>query len=493
MNTLRYWRDEVRRHPILGGWLIIFVVHAGMNMKLGHELAGGEGPGALLYAAGFLGFAVLGAWAADNIAAAMGARKVGLILIALLQLLIGQMAGWQALGLTLSKGEGQLEAKAEARSSTRTALENARAQRAAIGTTRAIETIEAEERLECARTSRAYKDGVGPACTKLRAELGAARRAEVLEKDIARQTEKLGSGPAVRDAGAPYQAPQGIAQAFANGWAWMMGREPARIGVDDVRFGWMVFLVFAFEFFGTFGLALVRGASSGADPQPHGGRGGSGRTPGGPPSPGSSRTDAGSWSPDGAGSLRQAVEAVLGGLPAPALPVAQPLLALPAPSAADPRSMAMHGAPINIHFTAPATGSPPVPPSAPGVVMPGPAVSDGPAPATRPRRDLPALPGDAPPVDRSRVVRELTPEEQPSADVILAFRAACVVDAPGGVVSGAHLYGRYAYWAGPRALDEAAFTRLYRDLTGHEPVEIGGLGHWRGIALRAAPALQAVA
>ena len=115
MDMIRFWRDECRRHPVIAAWLILFAVHAGMNMKLGHEMGGGEGLGALLYASGFLGFAVLGAWAADQIAHAVGARRAGLIAIAALQLLIGQMAGWQALGLTLSKGAGALEDKADKR------------------------------------------------------------------------------------------------------------------------------------------------------------------------------------------------------------------------------------------------------------------------------------------------------------------------------------------------------------------------------------------
>ena len=113
-------------------------------------------------------------------------------------------------------------------------------------------------------------------------------------------------------------------------------------------------------------------------------------------------------------------------------------------------------------------------------------------PAKRPRQDLPALPADSPPVDRSKILRDLSPEEREAADVILAFRAACVVDAPGGVVDSSRLYARYSYWAGPRALDEPAFHALLQDLTGIEAVEIGGLGHYRGVALRAAPAMKEI-
>lgn len=474
MSTLAYWRRELARHPILAGWLLIFAVHAGMNAKLGHEMGGSEGLGALLYAAAFLGFAVLGAWAADQIGEARGTRRMGLVTVALLQLAIGQMAGWQAMGLTLNKGAATLEAKADARRTTKDGLDGARAELAGIGTVRPIEAVRAEATLECEIKSRTYKDGVGPKCTKLRAELATAERAAQLRSDIERLTGRLASGPAVKDANALYQAPQGIVQGLVNAWAWMMGGTPATIAPDDIRFGWMVFLVFALEFFGTFGLALVRGAGG------HGG--GSGRSE---PQPSPAGSGQGSGEP--VHTMREAIEAVMGSARR-ALPAPPQLAAISGPDGGS--SYAVHGAPISIHFAAPA------PPSDPSGAArePGTTGSRRPSPASMPMRDdLPALPADAPPVDRSRIMRALAPEERAAADVILAFRAACLRDTPGAVVSAFDVHARYAAWAGARTIEAGAFVRLLADVAGLEPVAIAGAPHYRDVALRMAPQLEAVA
>jgi predicted dinucleotide-binding enzyme len=103
------------------------------------------------------------------------------------------------------------------------------------------------------------------------------------------------------------------------------------------------------------------------------------------------------------------------------------------------------------------------------------------------------LSADAPPVDRSRVSRALSPEEREAADVILAFRAACIVDSPGGLVDAQHLVRRYQAWAGNRALAPEAFLALFADVSGFKAVDMGGLPHVSGLALRAAPGLKAVA
>jgi hypothetical protein len=143
------------------------------------------------------------------------------------------------------------------------------------------------------------------------------------------------------------------------------------------------------------------------------------------------------------------------------------------------------GSPSSVQFPAREAGyAQPVSPPAPGL-----------SPAAPPERhDLPALSADAPPVDRSAVKRELTGAERAAADVILAFKAACVMDAPGGIVSAHHLYARYRGWAGARALDELPFLALLADVSGLVPVDIGGLGHFPDVALRmGAPKLEAVA
>lgn len=195
---------------------------------------------------------------------------------------------------------------------------------------------------------------------------------------------------------------------------------------------------------------------------------------------------------------------MLSGLPAPA-----PMLALPSGTGhgywfapQDSRSpasdgAAAYGAPINITFAAPAA----VPPPGNGAATltagerEAPAVSFSPASgaAPRERRDLTAISADAPPVDRSRIARDLSPDEREAADVILAFRAACLVDTPGGIVVAADVARRYRHWAGERALGDDAFLSLLADVTGLEAVAIGGSLHIRNVALRAGASLKEVA
>ena len=106
------------------------------------------------------------------------------------------------------------------------------------------------------------------------------------------------------------------------------------------------------------------------------------------------------------------------------------------------------------------------------------------------RRDLPALPADSPPIDRSKVRRALSDEERPVADVMLAFRAACVVDTPGGLVALENLYRRYRHWAGARAAEPATFRSLFPDVTGVRLADIGGLCHAHDVALRVGAELK---
>jgi len=113
-------------------------------------------------------------------------------------------------------------------------------------------------------------------------------------------------------------------------------------------------------------------------------------------------------------------------------------------------------------------------------------------PSRGPRRDLEALPGDAPPVDRSRVRRDLTPAERECADVLLAFQAACLVDTPSSMVTGENIYRRYQAWAGERAIDPTSFLALFPDVTGIDMVPIGDVWHAKNVALRAGAALQPV-
>lgn len=482
-GLLLWWRREIERHPVLLFWIVIFAVHAGMNAKLGHEIGGGAGIPAAFYAACFLGFAGVGAWAADKLIVDRVRQGRGLLLtLALLQLVIGQMAGWQSFGLTLSKGAGEIEAKAEQRRTTDDGLKAARAELKSLGIVRPVAAIEAEANLECSIKGRAYKDGVGPRCTALRTELETAKRKRKLEADVERLTAQLAAGPAVKDAGALYDVPQGLANMLVG----VVTGTPGKVGPDDVRFVWLIILVFALEFFGTFGLALVR-MMEGGDPDSRGGaRGPRGR----------SAPDA----PRGADRMRDVVEAVVGALPQPAplLALAGPAPAAAAPYIAPPSGAQMHGAPIQITING--SGADRV-----GSLAGAPGADTAPAPAALrvapqstaskrdPRLDIPSLPADAPPVDRSAIQRDLSPAEREAADVILAFAAACLVPQPGGIVDAGNIHRRYARWAGERALAEAPFLALLADVTPHRAEDIGGSLHVRGVALRAATRLEAVA
>lgn len=473
-GMIHYWRGQFERHPVLIGWAVIFIVHAGMNANLGYEIGGASGPAAWAYAAGFIGFAILGAWAADEVLAggATGSRRYGLLALALGQLAIGQMAGWQSFGLTLSKGAGQIEAKAETRKSTADGLKAARAELARIGIVRPVPTIEAEEKLECTIKGKAFKDGIGPKCTALRAEIETAKRARHLEGQVETLTKQLAAGPNIKDGNAVYSIPQGLAN-------WVRGQLPgeprAAITPEDVQFFWLILLVFALEFFGTFGLALIRGRDGDGSDAHHD----RGATPGHL----KRARDMGN------ATLRDAVDAVVGALPAP-----RPMLALAGPASAPdyaPNTGAnAYGAPINLYIGSGAAGPLAASPHVAGAET---GVAQTPPSPPRPRRDLAALSADAPPVDRSRVVRTLTPEEREAADVILAFRAACIVDTPGGIVVASDIWKRYRHWAGERALGEAPFLALLADVTGIEAVDIGGHLHARGVALRVGTKLEAVA
>src|SRR5690606_23275887 len=118
-----------------------------------------------------------------------------------------------------------------------------------------------------------------------------------------------------------------------------------------------------------------------------------------------------------------------------------------------PAAAHVHGAPINISVALPATGvggGLGEPPSRP------PAAEELPAPQPRPQLPAPgagaalkarAMPAPAAaqrPVERAHV--------QELIDHLLCFRAACVLDAAGGVVPVREMYERYVSWAGERAI-----------------------------------------
>jgi hypothetical protein len=498
LTFARFWRDAVAHNPAVLLWLLLWGINAGMNAQLGHEIGGGVGLSAMLYGAAFFGFAGLGAWASAQMPHAVGGERRLLAALVGLQLVLGQMAGWQSMGLTLSKGAGTLESKQEQRTTTHEALRAARAERAQIGIVRPVAAVQADEVYECEKKSRVYKDGVGPRCTAFRGELATAKRARDLEKKITDLTADLGKGSQITNANALYDVPLAMAAGMTQGWAWLTGAEKAhQVGPDDVRFFWLVFLVFALEFVATIGPGLF-GLGSGVSPRtPGAGGGGGGRRPGDPvPAPGQPET----LRTDPVAEMQQALRAVFGDrlLPAPErfVQLAAPANGMDYPHSGHTGAYAS-GPPITINLGGgfPSSAVTPAQEAAmpTAALPPAPGVSSSPVRPNSERHDLPALSADAPPVDRSAIRRELSPAEREAADVILAFRAACVLDTPGGIVSAHHLYARYQAWAGQRALSETPFLRLLDDVTGLVPVDIGGLGHFRGVALRMGASLEAVA
>jgi hypothetical protein len=490
MPVIVWWRDEIARSPAMAGVLLVWLINASMNAAMGHTIGGGGYWGSAIGAV-FVAVAALGSYAAHAQASAVGYARSLLLLMVAFQLVLGQIAGWQSLGLTLDRGATQLETQATGRASVQGRLDRARAERQQIGTVRPASAVEADERLECSRVSRQFPTGEGPRCTAFRVELATARRAEELDRAIPQLVAELRAAGTVGNAQAGTQVPEALSSAVAT----MIVGERVTVTAEQVRFALLVFLVAVLEFIATLGPGLF---SSQAGASGHRGPGGgNGRR-----SNGFDAAPGPHGAPDARGAavpMRDAVQAVMGG-PWPALPAPAPVVALPGGG-----TQAMHAAPINIYLDNVAgrgageqlsrVGVPPHldPAAAAPLTLPSPGFFEAVA-GRRERLDLPALPADAPPVDRSKVRRPLTDDEREAADVILAFRAACVPAAPGGVVSGEHLFRRYQAWAGTeRALGEEAFEALFADLTGVERVEIGGLGHWRGIALRAAPGLKAVA
>jgi hypothetical protein len=250
MNThVAYWQHEMAQRPVVMVWLLVWFITAAMNFSMGLETGGG-GIESLFFASAFFGFAAAGAYAAAEQAHASGARRFGLWLLIGAQLALGQMAGWQVLGLSLSKGTAILEGEAAQRGTLDDRIKGLRAERAALGVARPVPTIEAEASLECKKVSKQYPDGIGPNCTKLKAELSNAQRA--LDIDLKLVPELLtqqAHGPQIKDANAHYQVPATFASAIAT----RMRGEAVAVTPDDVRFGWMVFLVLFLECVATLG------------------------------------------------------------------------------------------------------------------------------------------------------------------------------------------------------------------------------------------------
>lgn len=254
-DMARYWSGVVAGNWIVLAWLVIWLVNASMNALMGYETAGGEWPMTWLYAAVFFAVAAIGAWAASQLSEAEGARRGWLVMIVCAQLVFGQNAGWQTLGLSFERNAGSLENAALSRNTLKDEIERKRAKRAELGTVVTIEAATARRNAECERTSRRYPDGDGPLCKEWKAKLADAEKAIALDKEIPELVVKLGSGAKISDATALYGVPATIATRVLTWWK-KDGAEHV-VTADDVRFAWLVFVVFLLEVIATLGPWLM--------------------------------------------------------------------------------------------------------------------------------------------------------------------------------------------------------------------------------------------
>lgn len=472
-ELIAYWRGEMDRNWIIAPVLVVFFVTASFNVKMGYEFGGGadEFPLSLLYGIMFFGLAVLGAYGFAQAGSHAGGKKAALLAVGIIQLAVGLQAGWQSLGLTLAKGAVGLENKANTRQTADDALKAARAAREKIGTTRTVDKIRSEEVLECRKVSPRFPDGVGPECTKLRGELADAKRAIDLDAEIKQLTTDLGNAPRIKDAAANFEVFIALASAVKTWWTG----KAARITPDDARFWFLVFMVAVLEIVGTLGfwLAGVHGSRREAAPsfdglQRHPPLLSAPRSmadveivPAGP-LPGFARAAAGF--PVGSAAAS----------PTPLVPL------MPHGGGANTPQASSFGAPINIHVG----GGHAAPAPAGQALSLAPPERTGDQPARAPRHDVGQV-ASPPPVDRSRF--------NALSDSLLAFRAACVVDVPGGHVTAADLYRRYVSWKGPSAIGAEAFDAMFASISGIPAMTVGGQTHYHNVALRAVPAVKAVA
>lgn len=487
-NLLSFWRAEIARNPVAIVPLACLVASCAMNAHAGYAL----GNGSTLIVVIFLSIAMMTAYC-GTIGLELPEwtfRKQALIGVFLIGIVVDQFSAWQTLGLQFADGQVARDTKATGLGSVKEGLERKRAELKALGRTRPIESIEAQAYLEC--------QVVGPKCTTLRAELGNAKQATLLEKQIAALVPQLEGREQVAAGQVQFTVPIQIAQAALD-W-WYAPRKAPHVEGDHVSFVVMMVLAAVVCLLANMGFWLV---GVGHDPQAPAAQRVVALLP--PPSDGPGAAGVAEPLPKGPAPPAPAPWPPAwpqGGPPLPtdfALrgnPVSHPerfrLAPLPAPAAGGPA----HGGGSNVsivlngvaHAPAGQTGPGQGPSAAPATVE----VTDAETvDVAKPRRDLEGLSSQRP-VDRSRVRRDLTDAERAAGDVILAFEAACLVPTPGAMVSAENLYRRYQAWAGERAIEPAAFVALFPELTGIELAPIGGQLHAHGLALRAGPALQSV-
>lgn len=449
-----------------------FVIECAANALFGFRSVGGfeNFIGAVLAGAGCVAIAIIGA----HQAAALRdygwhnpkLYAIGLFVAACF--LFGWVAGVRLYATNMADGGLRREREATKGSLARDKLQARRDERSRLGVRPAPEIIEAEiakalgvyitkaDKTVAAATSDCTDPSWAPrTCATvrdLRVKLADAVRAKALDAEIEDAAGKVGAAPVV-----------------AAGEPDIKALSALTLGAIDVKFWLPIFVVTLMQAAAIFGPAMVVGghgrpASAPRDPMrlayhgdgdggartipgpPNGGGGGGGGYGAGPGlgyGPGATSSSAPINITFGAASAypqepRQATSAatVAGAAPAP-------VLALPAPRSEPPRGVIVGGA----------------------------------------RRDLAALPADGPPVDRLLAAAVSDGEREP-ADVLLAFRAACLVDAPGAMLPLSQLYERYRAWVGDRAISAPAFDGLL-GVIGIHVVSVAGVRHAAAVAMKA--------
>lgn len=481
--------QKLKDHPIIAAWFGVWFVVAALNFHAGAKTGGYP------LAVAFVCVAMLGAYASKELDGVDGARRTGLGVLVVLQLALGQWAGWSTLGLNLNSNAAGLDTEAGTHNTAAEQLQQAKAERAKLGAPRTIAAIEADEHLEC-------DSGVGPKCTALRRELADAQRAADLDRDIPDLVKQLGQGPQLTDPNAPYR----VAQAFGGWIASQVSGNKQEASRDDVIFWFSIFVTAVLEFVGTMGPWLFRLSEKWTDPEPQkpfvdawdfgpprlSYVGATDSAPRSRPvapdgsAPGAVRSETGSdrlrdFISDG----RVGAPSSPGGVPVHA-PAGGDGLHQPLQTpASTPANQHQHGAPISIYFGAgdiPAGSRPPAP--TPLIPINQDKVADKNVAALREvtqRRIEPEIEQsvrEAPdvPVDNSELVALL--------HGLNVFAASCLVRQPGSWIEAAKVFAIYSDWAKDRACSEASFHSLFPAVSGVKLHLAGDVPHYAGIALK---------
>lgn len=202
---------RIRATPILAVPAVCLAIVLAMNARTGYALADSS----LMFAGVFVALGVGTAYAADVGLAMRGwtPRRVALVGWLVVGLVVDQWCGWMTAGVLFGDGAAARTRQVESLDTARESIRAKKAERERLGTPRSIAAIEADERLECTIKSKTYADGVGPKCTKLRAELGDARKAAALDAEVPALQAALDKRKAVAAGAAEYTVPMKLGAA----------------------------------------------------------------------------------------------------------------------------------------------------------------------------------------------------------------------------------------------------------------------------------------